>query len=235
MGQYINDFTENTQQYFKEIKGFKAFNKIEEQSLFKRIKRNDQQARDLVITHNLKFVVSVAKRYTGRGLSMGELISEGNTGLIKAIDRFDASQDIKFISYAVWWIKQAMQEAIRKNNLMQKDELPEEYEKYDEDTLDENDKPIKNSFIIEDTTTDVDKKTLLIELLACLTEREVDMLSQYFGLIDGEEKTLDEIGEQYSITKERVRQINATSLKKLRAKTLEMNLFDDVFASIYIQ
>jgi RNA polymerase primary sigma factor len=118
MNQYVNDFTSTVRTYYDELKKYKPLSRARERRLLKLCKRGDEKAKNELLEANLKFVFDIAKRYTGRGISIGELISEGNMGLIKAVDKFDESQDVKFISYAVWWIRHSMLDAIRKSKLI---------------------------------------------------------------------------------------------------------------------
>ncbi|MBN2828857.1 MAG: RNA polymerase sigma factor RpoD/SigA [Candidatus Cloacimonetes bacterium] len=106
------------QQYLKEISTYKSLNKDEERIWALRAKEGDQDAIDMLIRSNLKFVVKIAARYQGRGLSLSELISEGNIGLIKALEKFDPDKDIKLISYAIWWIKQKIMQAVAEKSSM---------------------------------------------------------------------------------------------------------------------
>ena len=123
MNQYVNDFTRTTQLYFDDLKKYKPLTKAKEKRLLKLSKKGNVKAKNEILESNLKFVFDVAKHYTGRGLSISELISEGNRGLVKAIDKFDEAKDVKFISYAVWWIRQSMFEAIKKKKLLSLVEL----------------------------------------------------------------------------------------------------------------
>ena len=128
--KFINDFDLSSQIYFKEISQYKSLSLDEEISLWKQYKyNNDIKARDKIIKSNLKFVASVAKKYQGRGLSYSDLIAEGNYGLLRAIDKFDYKKGYKTISYSVWWIKQAILEALKERNHLDSDELPNDFEK----------------------------------------------------------------------------------------------------------
>src|SRR5574344_2550105 len=120
-----NEFDRSAGAYFKEISKCKPLSREEEFSLWERYKKNnDIEARNKLITSNLKFVASVAKKYQGRGLSYSDLIAEGNLGLIKAMDKFDGNKNIKVISYSVWWIRQTILEALDKRNSMGAEDLP---------------------------------------------------------------------------------------------------------------
>ena len=116
MNQYVNDFNRTTQLYYDDLKKYKPITKAKEKRLLKLTRKGNLRAKNELLEANLKFVFDIAKHYSGRGLSMSELISEGNMGLIRAVDKFDEEKDVKFISYAVWWIKQGILEAIKKKN-----------------------------------------------------------------------------------------------------------------------
>ena len=114
MNQYANDFTHTVRVYYDDLKNKKPLTRAKEKRLIRLSKRGDTKARNELLEANLKFVFDVAKKYSGRGVSMGDLISEGNLGLIKAIEKFDDNNDVKFISYAVWWIRHSILNAIQK-------------------------------------------------------------------------------------------------------------------------
>jgi RNA polymerase primary sigma factor len=207
-----------------------------------------------LVEGNLRFVITVAKQYQNQGLDFSDLIAEGNLGLIKAIKNFDWDKNLRFISYAVWWIKQSILQSLNENartirlptNVVQdlhraKKEVDKKGGELDErftglpsmidldmdineegDTLfdvlknDEADMP-DESFNTKDIL-----KTKLLGLLTCLDEREKTIIEDYFGLT-GSPRTLEDIGGDFNLTKERVRQIKEKSLRKLR------NLSSDLF------
>ena len=113
MNNYVNDFNEAVVNYYESLKKCKPVSREEERRLVKLAKQGDILAKNKILESNLRFVFNVAKNYRGCGISINELISEGNMGLIKAIDKFDESKDVKFISYAVWWIRQGIQAYIK--------------------------------------------------------------------------------------------------------------------------
>ena len=115
MNQHVNDFTDNVRVYYNELKKYKPISRKEEKRLIKLYKNGSLMAKNKLLESNLRFVFDIARKYTGRGVPICDLISEGNLGLIKALDKFDNSKNVKFISYAVWWIKQAMLDSISKN------------------------------------------------------------------------------------------------------------------------
>ena len=230
MNSYANDFNNINRLYYNELKKFKPLDKNKEISLFLKYKNNnDISARNELITSNLKFVVDIAKRYKGHGLSFGDLVSEGNIGLLKAIDRFDEKKDTKIISYGVWWIRQTIKEAIAKKNNIQADDLPEDHEKQvnDDDLYNHQDENEFNSlFENDDYYTNSSNVEIVNKLLDSLDEREKEIIISYFGLYDNDQLTLEEIGIKYDLTKERVRQIKEVALKKLRSNAL---IIDDKY------
>ena len=254
--------------YMKEIGQVKLLTADEEIELAKRISEGDKKAKDKLTEANLRLVVSIAKKYSGRGLHILDLIQEGNTGLIRAVDKFDYTKGNKFSTYATWWIRQAitraladqartirvpvhMVEVINKatrcnRKLVQElgreptlEEIAAELnlpiEKIIEanrtaaDTLsldmpvgDEEDTTI-GSFVEDDNTpgpADATSNALLsealTEILGTLTEREADVLKMRFGMYDGRTHTLEEVGQIFGVTRERIRQIENKAIRKLR-------------------
>ena len=183
----------------------------------------------------MKFVFDVAKHYTGRGLSISELISEGNMGLVKAIDKFDEAKDVKFISYAVWWIRQSMLEAIKKKKLLSLVELDstesndtifERKVSDDEDEYVDRMNDVKFSNETEEYKKELgeNQKEVIEKLLTSLNGREKEIIESYYGLNNQKELTLFEIGKKYKLSSERVRQIKKQGLRKMKSKIL---LLDD--------
>lgn len=220
--------------YFKEIGEYKPLSKDEEQDLWKRYKKNnDLSARDKIIKSNLKFVANVAKSFQGMGLSYSDLIAEGNLGLMKAIDKFDYELGNRTISYSVWWIKQAIMEALSNRNALKSEELPQDFERQtdcDEDIFYQADNG--GGFNDSGTTAEnreIDIKTAIPELMECLTDRERVVLTYYFGINGKQQQTLDEIGQFLCLTKERVRQIKERALKKLRGEALKKSITTDIY------
>ena len=254
--------------YLKEIGNYPLLSMDEEVELAKKIAEGDQYAADRLTESNLRLVVSIAKKYVGRGLSFLDLIQEGNLGLIKAVDKFDYSKGYKFSTYATWWIRQAitrsiadqsrtiripvhMSEVINKayrisRSLLQElgrepteEEIAKEMnlpvEKVREimkisadpislDTpIGEEDDSHLGDFIKDDTIMgpeDAAAYTMLQDqiqkLLTTLSEREQRVLILRFGLLDGRTRTLEEVGKEFNVTRERIRQIEAKALRKLR-------------------
>ena len=254
--------------YLKEIGQVRLLSADEEIELAKKVSEGDKAAKDKLTEANLRLVVSIAKKYSGRGLHILDLIQEGNTGLIRAVDKFDYTKGNKFSTYATWWIRQAITRAIADQartirvpvhmvevinkatrcdrKLVQElgreptlEEIAAELnlpiEKIIEanrtaaDTLsldmpvgDEEDTTI-GSFVEDDNTpspADATSNTLLAEalteILGTLTEREADVLRMRFGMYDGRTHTLEEVGQIFGVTRERIRQIENKAIRKLR-------------------
>ena len=254
--------------YLKEIGQVKLLSAEEEVELAKRVSEGDQAAKNKLTEANLRLVVSIAKKYSGRGLHILDLIQEGNTGLIRAVDKFDWTKGNKFSTYATWWIRQAITRAIadqartirvpvhmvevinkatRCNRKLVQElgreptveeiaaELGLPVEKIIEanrtaaDTLsldtpvgDEEDTSI-GSFVEDERTpgpADATSNALLAEalkeILDTLTEREADVLRMRFGMYDGRTHTLEEVGQIFGVTRERIRQIENKAIRKLR-------------------
>ena len=254
--------------YLKEIGQVPLLSAEEEQELARRVAEGDQSAKNKLTEANLRLVVSIAKKYAGRGLHILDLIQEGNTGLIRAVDKFDYTKGNKFSTYATWWIRQAITRAIAdqartirvpvhmvevinkatrcNRKLVQElgreptleeiaDELNLPIEKIIEanrtaaDTLsldtpvgDEEDTTI-GSFVEDDNTpgpADATSNALLAEalgeILNTLTDREADVLRLRFGMYDGKTHTLEEVGQIFGVTRERIRQIENNAIRKLR-------------------
>ena len=254
--------------YLKEIGQVRLLSAEEEVELAKRVAEGDKAAKDKLTEANLRLVVSIAKKYSGRGLHILDLIQEGNTGLIRAVDKFDWTKGNKFSTYATWWIRQAITRAIAdqartirvpvhmvevinkatrcNRKLVQElgreptmEEIAKELnlpvEKIIEanrtaaDTLsldtpvgDEEDTTI-GSFVEDDNTpgpADATSNAMLAEALAeilgTLTEREADVRKMRFGMHDGGTHTLEEVGQIFGVTRERIRQIENKAIRKLR-------------------
>lgn len=236
MNYYVNDFSTTVQTYYKELKKFKPLSQEAEKDLLKKIKRGNEQAKKIIIESHLRYVFNVAKEYKGKGVSMEDLISEGNVGLNKALDRFDNEKGVKFITYAVWWIKQSMQDCVRRRKKIMSNEI------YEDDYFTDNDSVGLEMDFIEhknyQTTTEHDdvmtelneaKKIVIQKLLTKLPKKGQEIIKYYYGLENYEEKTLQEIGDILGLTKERVRQIKEKSLQILRSEILLVENFDDLF------
>jgi len=274
----INEEQDLTGQYLSNIGSHRLLTFDQEQHLAQRIKAGDEQAKQQFIEANLKLVVSIAKRYQGHGLALEDLIQEGNIGLIRAVEKFDATKRLKFSTHAYWWIRQSITRAIADQgrtirlpvhlrdtiNLLKRvqdrlqqvlgreptdEELAEQMgmrpERVQELILtsqealsldwplnEEEDRDFGD--LVEDRTVqappDVTEHLLLKErvagLLDRLTERERAVMSLRYGLLDGRSRTLEEVGKEFQVTRERVRQIEAKALWKLRGDCLGYGLQD---------
>lgn len=208
--------------YFNEISKTKPLKKEEEYELWKQYKENGNiDARNKLVSANLKFVASIARKYLGMGLSYGELIAEGNVGLIKALDNFDGEKNVKVISYSVWWIKQSILEAIKKRNVMDADDLPMLKTKDNSIEIEEPIETNEYSFDEEESNDKIhDEKKMVGLLMNFLSEKEKNIITEYYGLNGKKPKTLEEIGNELGISKERVRQINKGSFLKMRTAAM---------------
>ena len=254
--------------YLKEISDIPVLSKEEEKELAKRIKNNnDTEAVKTLVKHNLKFVVSLVKKYKNLGVPFLDLINEGNLGLIKAAKKFDPDKDVKFISYASWWIKQSVMKYLMEQNSPIKipvkvrgknrkiDNITKDYQdkfhteptkkeimdktgfskkelnnanfsrlSFDsfDQTIGESKHSILENFIDENAISLEDyqiKKSLIEDIykyISGLPEREQDIINMRFGLKDGKAYTLKDIGKKYNISKERVRQLEAKTLSKIK-------------------
>lgn len=266
--QVTNRETASLDKYLQEIGKVDLITADEEVELAQRIKAGDQRALEKLTKANLRFVVSVAKQYQNQGLTLPDLINEGNLGLIKAAKRFDETRGFKFISYAVWWIRQSILQALAEQSrivrlplnkigsinkinkmyafLEQENERPpsaEEIAKKLDMTVNDVKESMKNSGrhvsmdapLIEGEDSNLydvlnsgespnpDKsllhESLRIEIsraLETLTPREADVVRLYFGLGEHQPMTLEEIGETFDLTRERVRQIKEKAIRRLK-------------------
>jgi RNA polymerase primary sigma factor len=267
---YMDDIADDSVRlYLREIGKIPLLNAEEELELAQKVVSGDKRAKDKMAEANMRLVVSIAKRYVGRGLDLLDLIQEGNTGLLRAVEKFDPDKGFKFSTYATWWIRQAITRAIADqartiripvhmvetiNKLLRtqrrltqelnreptNEEIAKEMEievdkvehimkiKQDISSLDasvrddEEDSVLADFIEDEDTISPEESATnqLLKEhvkdMLGALTEREQKILKLRFGLEDGKSHTLEEVGQEFSVTRERIRQIEAKALAKLR-------------------
>lgn len=213
--------------YFNEIKDFKPLTRAEEALLAREIKKGDQDSLDKLVTSNLKFVVNVAKNYRDRGVPFSDLIAEGNVGLIKAAKRFDETKGTRFISYAVWWIRNSISEYLEENSKFSADSVDQyvmDCVTDDEGKFEYDGGVINSEF--ESRIIDTKSRGKALEsLFTVLKEREVKVLTLYFGLYGNKEMTLDEIGGELNITQERVRQIKEKALVKMKSAALMSDEF----------
>lgn len=266
--QITNRESQSLDKYLQEIGKVDLLTPDEEVDLAKRIREGDQLALEKLTKANLRFVVSVAKQYQNQGLSLGDLINEGNLGLIKAAQRFDETRGFKFISYAVWWIRQSILQALAEqsrivrlplNRVGSLNKISKTFSEL-EQRFEREPSPDELAEVLEVTTNEVvdtmkisgrhvsmdapfvqgEENSLLDVLendaeekpddglmndslrrevqraLSTLTQREADVITLYFGLNGEHSMTLEEIGEKFNLTRERVRQIKEKAIRRLR-------------------
>ena len=238
MNQYANDFTETVRVYYDDLKKYKPLTKAKERRLLKKCKKGNLKAKNEILEANLRFVFDIAKHYTGRGVPISELISDGNMGLLRAIDKFDESKNVKFISYAVWWIRQEMLESIKKKNAINFVEIEPntDNDSYIDKRLIEDDeddtsfnKELSNENDEKSKEISENQRNIITNIIGTLSDRERDIIENYYGLNSNKELTLSEIGKKYNLSSERVRQIKLVSLRKLRSKILLYDDLEDLF------
>ena len=257
--------------YLKEIADIPPLTPEEERELVKRAKRGDKEAIEKLIYAHLKAVVNMARHYHGYGVPLGDLINEGNLGLLRALQRFDPKRNVRFLSYAIWWVRQAIMKALNEQSRLirisseQRTKLKRIREKErdmiqelgEEPTIEELAKElgiepseIKKAYRLitsevsldapifpgeekqtlldildqdalpspEETYEKAERAKILKEIIKELPPRDQRILRLYFGLEDGKPRTLEEIGRELGISRERVRQLKARALKTLREK-----------------
>lgn len=272
------DITDPVRQYLKTIGQVRLLTMEEEQKIAKRISEGDPEAKKELIEANLRLVVSIAKKYVGRGLPLLDLIQEGNIGLMKAVDKFEYEKGFKFSTYATWWIRQAITRAIadqartiripvhmvetinrmlrlsrrmvqelgreptpeelaqkmgigveKVNEILKASQSPvsletpigEEEDSHLGDFIQDNHMPIPS-----EAATHTLLCEQLEEVLKTLSDREEQVLRLRFGLDDGRQRTLEEVGKEFHVTRERIRQIEAKALRKLKHPTRSKKLRD---------
>ena len=277
---YLDDIADDSVRlYLREIGKIPLLTAEEELALAQRVVAGDKKAKDQMAEANMRLVVSIAKRYVGRGLDLLDLIQEGNTGLLRAVEKFDPDKGFKFSTYATWWIRQAITRAIadqartiripvhmvetinkllrtqrRLTQELNREPTNEEIAKameidvdkvehimkikqdissLDASVRDDEEDSVLGDFIEdEDTVTPEEAATGQLlkehvkEMLSALTEREQKILKLRFGLEDGKSHTLEEVGQEFSVTRERIRQIEAKALAKLRKHKDSKKLHD---------
>ena len=238
--------------YLKEIGKVPLLSADEEIKLAQRMEEGDEAAKKKLAEANLRLVVSIAKRYVGRGMLFLDLIQEGNLGLIKAVEKFDYRKGYKFSTYATWWIRQAITRAIADQELGREpspEEIAEEMDipvervreilKISQEPVslekpigEEEDSHLGDFIQDENVPVPADAaaftllKEQLDEVLGTLTEREQKVLRLRFGLDDSRARTLEEVGKEFNVTRERIRQIEAKALRKLRHPSRSRKLKD---------
>jgi RNA polymerase primary sigma factor len=255
--------------YLREIGKIPLLNAEQELALAQRVVAGDKEAKDQMAEANMRLVVSIAKRYVGRGLDLLDLIQEGNTGLLRAVEKFDPDKGFKFSTYATWWIRQAITRAIADqartiripvhmvetiNKLLRTQrrltqelnrepsneeiakameievdkvehimKIKQDISSLDASIRDDEEDSVLSDFIEDEDTVSPEEsatgqllKEQVKDMLSALTEREQKILKLRFGLEDGKSHTLEEVGQEFSVTRERIRQIEAKALAKLR-------------------
>lgn len=267
---YVDDVSDDSVRlYLREIGKIPLLTSPEELALAYRVVAGEKAAKDQMAEANMRLVVSIAKRYVGRGLDLLDLIQEGNTGLLRAVEKFDPDKGFKFSTYATWWIRQAITRAIADqartiripvhmvetiNKLLRtqrrmtqelnreptNSEIAKEMEidvekvehimkikqdisSLDASVRDDDEDSVLADFIEDEDTASPEEsatgqllKEHVKDMLSALTEREQKILKLRFGLEDGKSHTLEEVGQEFSVTRERIRQIEAKALVKLR-------------------
>ena len=274
--QYTNRESQSLDKYLQEIGKVDLLTPEQEIELAIEIKKGDQVALEKLVKANLRFVVSVAKQYQNQGLSLGDLINEGNLGLIKAAKRFDETRGFKFISYAVWWIRQSILQALAEQSRIVRlplnrvgalnkigkaySNLEQEYEREPNanelaselemditevsdalkisgrhvsvdapfsqgednrliDVLENDEQPSPDYTLMSDSL-----RNEIERALSTLTDREAEVIKLYYGLNKEHSLTLEEIGEKFNLTRERVRQIKEKAIRRLRHASRSKNL-----------
>jgi RNA polymerase primary sigma factor len=274
--QFTNRESQSLDKYLQEIGKVSLLSPEQEIALAIRIKKGDQTALETLTKANLRFVVSVAKQYQNQGLSLGDLINEGNLGLIKAAKRFDETRGFKFISYAVWWIRQSILQALAEQSRIVRlplnrvgalnkigkayTNLEQEFEREPNanelaqaldmevsevaetlkisgkhvsmdapftqgeenrllDVIEDDQQPNPDYVLMNESL-----KTEIERALSSLSERESEVVKLYFGLNKEHSLTLEEIGERFNLTRERVRQIKEKAIRRLRHASRSKNL-----------
>ncbi|MEI6236982.1 MAG: RNA polymerase sigma factor RpoD [Actinomycetota bacterium] len=277
---YLDDVSDDSVRlYLREIGKIPLLTATEELELAHRVVAGEKRAKDKMAEANMRLVVSIAKRYVGRGLDLLDLIQEGNTGLLRAVEKFDPDKGFKFSTYATWWIRQAITRAIADqartiripvhmvetiNKLLRtqrrltqelnreptNEEIAKEMEievekvehimkiKQDIHSLDQSVRDDEEDSVLGDFVEDEDTispeesaanqllKEQVKDLLGSLSEREQKIIRLRFGLEDGKSHTLEEVGQEFSVTRERIRQIEAKALAKLRKHKDSKRLMD---------
>lgn len=277
---YLDDIADDSVRlYLREIGKIPLLTAEQELALAKRVVAGDKKAKDEMAEANMRLVVSIAKRYVGRGLDLLDLIQEGNTGLLRAVEKFDPDKGFKFSTYATWWIRQAITRAIADqartiripvhmvetiNKLLRTQrrltqelnreptneeiaqameidvdkvehimKIKQDISSLDASVRDDEEDSVLGDFIEDEDTVSPEEsaagqllKEQVKDLLGSLTEREQKILKLRFGLEDGKSHTLEEVGQEFSVTRERIRQIEAKALAKLRKHKDSKKLLD---------
>lgn len=278
--KYLDDIADDSVRlYLREIGKIPLLTAEEELALAHRVVSGEKRAKDKMAEANMRLVVSIAKRYVGRGLDLLDLIQEGNTGLLRAVEKFDPDKGFKFSTYATWWIRQAITRAIADqartiripvhmvetiNKLLRTQrrltqefnreptneeiaaamemevekvehimKIKQDISSLDASVRDDEEDSVLGDFIEDEDTISPEEsatgqllKEQVRQILSTLTEREQKILRLRFGLEDGKSHTLEEVGQEFSVTRERIRQIEAKALAKLRKNKDSKKLHD---------
>jgi RNA polymerase primary sigma factor len=274
--RYSDTSEESISYYLKEVRKIPMLTPEEEVEVTKKVAEGDQRAVEKLCRANLRFVISVAKEYQGQGIPLPDLINEGNLGLVKAASKFDHTRGFRFISYAVWWVRQSILQSLNDHSRIvrlpvnitnQISKVKKEIAKFEQEFQRKpsfNDKLVDNKgneldisvlnhptcgslndkinedgdevldIVSDDSFTRPDEQVFTEELLkselektmSVLNERERRIIQMYFGM-DGHSMTLEQIGDEYGLTKERIRQIKEKALRKLKNNC--ENLFEFIF------
>jgi RNA polymerase primary sigma factor len=272
--RFIETSEDSISNYLKEVRKIDLLTPEQELELTKKVAEGDKRAQDKLVNANLRFVISIAKEYQGQGVPLVDLISEGNYGLIKAATKFDHTKGFRFISYAVWWVKQCILQSLSENSRTvrlpvnitnQLSKIKKEIAQFEQENHREpNDSEMDLSVLLHPTCGSLNDKinedgdevldlvadnsfkqpdedfygedvlkSELEKTLSILSDRERTIINMYFG-IDGQSMTLEQIGDEFSLTKERIRQIKEKALRKLKNNCINLrklknnciNLFD---------
>lgn len=240
----LNDFSDSAKTYYQDLKRHKPLPRDVERELMVKAKDGDIEARNKILTANLRFVFNIAKKYRGHGVDLSDLISEGNNGMIKAIEKFDLSQNVKFFSYAVWWIRQRMSSAILKHQ--EKEMIETDFDgAFSDDNGNTDNIYANDDGEINDSGFDVmgengdelelneeaQQKHFIVEkVLAKLDDRERLIIEKYFGIEnDDNGQNLEEISKDLHITTERVRQLKVKAINEMRAEVFNLKEAEFLF------
>ena len=265
--QKSNSFlkTDEIAHYLKDIKKIPVTSNDRLKEIIKELKNKNltetrkRELQEELVIGNLRFVISVAKQYMNQGLDLSDLISEGNIGMMRAAEEFDPTKKVRFISYAVWWVKQAIMSALNDNarTIRLPSNIIQEYQKSKKQLLNENDKDFANKYekqaslfipktvnlsdeindegdqlidiIVNKDSLDPEKyldnederKNRVRQALSILDEKERQIIEKYFGL-NGVQSNLEDLGEEFGCTKERIRQLKEKAMKKLRNESFTL-------------
>lgn len=233
-----NDFTDGVKLYFQDLKKCRPISRELERELLSKAKKGDINARNKIIESNLRFVFDTAKKYKGQGVDISDLIYEGNQGLVWAITKYDMSKDIKFITYAVWWIQQKMHRLIDKKRkeetiFIYAEDIPNNGSNsrldYADDTeLDEEEEntiSVLDAVDLNDDETEEEQNNskLLNKLMSVLDNREKYVIQECFGIDGHKKKEIKDISKELNLSCERTRQIKVKAMDLMRAQSFDLD------------